>query len=296
MTDAPKPKPPRPAMFEKVGGPISQPESDYVVYMAMKARKAGLKDELNDFEEDEERPIEIHGVWANLGYPTSFKAFQTAQKGKARAISPAPPKSMEPSLNVPSTSADQLTGVLSAKFGLPQAALDAFSTKAVARAQRSSNLPKDSSAGGKYKPLKGVVKEEVSALIDQALASLLQLSEKHGTDPTVATKLFQKKLDYFSRSLWDMWEMQCALKRVSASANNERDGKGKGNGEGKGKGKGEGEGEGKGNRDSNGEEEEEEEAAESDKDGLPSMSISQNKFYNNNLSYFTYNNNRGFWE
>jgi hypothetical protein len=100
-------------MFEKVGGPISQPEFDYVVYMAMEAQKAGLKDELNDFEEDEEWPIEIHEAWAKLGYPTSFKAFQTAQKGKARAISPAPPKSKEPSLNAPSTSADQLTGSVS---------------------------------------------------------------------------------------------------------------------------------------------------------------------------------------
>jgi hypothetical protein len=113
-----------------------------VVYMAMEAQKAGLKHELNDFEEDEERPIEIHEAWAKLGYPTSFKAFQMAQKGKARAISPAPPKSKEPSLNVPSTSADQLMGALSAKFGLPKAALDAFSAKAVARASVPPIFPK----------------------------------------------------------------------------------------------------------------------------------------------------------
>jgi hypothetical protein len=43
---------------------------------------------------------------------------------------------------------------------------------------------------------------------------LLQLSQKYGTDPTAAAKLFQKKIDYFSTSLWDMWEMRCAVERV----------------------------------------------------------------------------------
>ena len=137
-----------------------------------------------------------------------------AQKGKARAISPVPPTSNSPSKDCPSTlGGDELAGVLSEKFGLPQVAIQAFSAKAVAQAHHSSNLPKGSSAGRKYKPLKGAAKEEASTLIDQALNSLLQFSQKHGTDPTAATKLFQKKLDYFSSSLWDMWEIRCAAKR-----------------------------------------------------------------------------------
>jgi hypothetical protein len=190
-----------------------EPEFNYVVYMVMEARKAGLHEDLNDFEEDEGRPIEIHGVWTALGCPLSFKAFQTALKGKARAV---PPRPNEPSVNGPSAPADQsdaLTGALSSKFGLPQAALKAFSSKAVAQAQRSSNLRKDTPA--KYKPLKGAAKEETSVLIDQALTSLLQLSQKHGTDPTAAMKLFQKKLEYFSSSLWDMWEIHRAVSRVT---------------------------------------------------------------------------------
>jgi hypothetical protein len=93
--------------------------------------------------------------------------------------------------------------------------LKSFSSKAVARAQRSSDLPKDTPPIRKYKPLKGVAKEEASLLIDQALTNLLQLSQKHGTDPTAAMKLFRKKLDYFSGSLWDMWEMHRAVKRVT---------------------------------------------------------------------------------
>ena len=209
------PKPPRPNKFEKVGDPILEPEFNYVVYMVMEARKAGLKDDLNDFEEDEGRPIEIHEVWTKLGQPLSFKAFQSAQKGKG----PVPPK---PSVDMQSTSTDQpdvFTGTLSSKFGLPEAALKAFSSKAVARAQRSSNLPKDPPIR-KYKPLKGAAKEEASQLIDQSLTSLLQLSEKYGTDPTAAMKLFQKKLDFFSSSLWDMWEMHHAVKRATKGWDN----------------------------------------------------------------------------
>jgi hypothetical protein len=245
VSPAPKPKPPRPAVFENVGSPISEPEFSYVVYMAMEARKAGLKDDLNDFEEGEERPFEIHRRWTELGCPTTFKLFQTAQKGKARAISTVPPASNSASKDIPSTlGGDELAGVLSEKFGLPPAAIQAFSANAVARAHRSSNLPKDSSAGRKYKPLKGAAQEEVSILIDQVLNSLLQVSQKHGTDPTAATKLFQKKLDYFSSSLWDMWEIQSAVKR-------ETKGWGKGNG-------------GKGNGDKEDEDEVEEEGAGDD--------------------------------
>ena len=54
ISHAPKQKPPRPAMFENVGSPISEPEFSYVVYMVMEARNAGLQDDLNDFEEGEE--------------------------------------------------------------------------------------------------------------------------------------------------------------------------------------------------------------------------------------------------
>ena len=205
-------KPPRPDAFGNSGDPILEPEFNYVVYMVMEARKAGLQDDLNDFEEGEARPIEIHEAWTKLGSPMSFQAFQTARKGKARATTPIPPT---PSINPPSTSAiqpDAFTGALSSKFGLPKAAIEAFSSKAVARA---SNIPKGKAGSCKYKPLKGAAREEASLLIDQALTSLLQLSEKHGTDPTAATKLFQKKLDYFSGSVWDMWEMQHALKRAT---------------------------------------------------------------------------------
>ena len=58
-------------------------------------------------------------------------------------------------------------------------------------------------------------------LIDQTLMNLAQLSEKHGTDPTAAMKLFQKKLDYFSGSLWDMWEMQRAVEQANKALGND---------------------------------------------------------------------------
>ena len=145
-----------------------------------------------------------------LGCPTSFKAFERARKGKARAISPVPQPDQAP-VDAPSTSADKLMGALSTKFGLPEAVLKSFSSKAIARAQCSSDRPKDP-ASHKYKPLKGIARDEASLLIDQALVHLLQLSEKHGIDPTAATKLFQKKLDCFSSSLWDMWEIHQAIK------------------------------------------------------------------------------------
>jgi hypothetical protein len=191
-----------------------EPEFNYVVYMAMEARKAGLSDDLNDFEEGEDWPMEIHEAWTRLGCPTSFQAFQRAWKGKMCAIS-AVPQQDEPPVDAPSTSADQFTGALSAKFGLSEEVLKTFSSKAIARAHCSSDLPKNSSTGRKYKPLKGVAREEASMLIDQALTNLLQLSQKHGTDPTAASKLFQKKLEYFSSSLWDMWEMQHAVERAT---------------------------------------------------------------------------------
>jgi hypothetical protein len=224
ISDAPKPKPPRPAAFEKVGGPISEPEFDYVVYMVMEARKAGLQDDLNDFEEDEERPIEIYRAWTELGCPTSFNSFRTAQKGKGRAVSPVLPQPDTPAVNMLSTSGDQLTEALSSKFGLPEAAIQAFSSKAIASAQRSSDLPRNAPRGQKYKLLKGVAKEEASELIDEALSNLLRLSQKHGTDPTAAMKLFRKKLDYFSSSLWDMWEMHQAVKRVTKGSDTDGSG------------------------------------------------------------------------
>jgi len=196
----------------------------------MEARKAGLQDDLNDFEPDEQRPIEIHEAWIKFGCPTSFGAFQTMLKGKGRAVNTVQAYSepKEPSAREPSTSADQpdpLTGALSDKFGLPEAMLKAFSSKAVAKAQRLSGLPKDAPSAPKYKPFKGAAKEEASAFIDQTLMTLLQLSQKHGTDPTAATKFFQKKLDYFSSSLWDMWEMHHAVKRVTKDQENKEDGK-----------------------------------------------------------------------
>jgi hypothetical protein len=43
--------------------------------------------------------------------------------------------------------------------------------------------------------------------MNQSLTNLLQLSQKYGTDPTAAMKLFQKKLHYFSSLLWYMWKM-----------------------------------------------------------------------------------------
>ena len=216
-------KPPRPNAFGNSGDPILEPEFNYVVYMVMEARKAGLPDDLNDFEEGEARPVEIHEAWTKLGDPMSFNAFQTARKGKARATTPIPPT---PSVNPPSTSAvqpDAFAGTLSLKFSLPKEAIEAFSSKAIARA---SNIPKAKAGSRKYKPLKGAAREEASSLIDQALTNLLQLSEKHGTDPTAATKLFQKKLDYFSSSMWDMWEMQHALKRATKGGDKNVDSEG----------------------------------------------------------------------
>jgi hypothetical protein len=202
-----------------------EPEFNYIVYKATEAWKAGFQDDLNDFEPDEERPIEIHEAWIKFGCPTSFGAFQTALKGKGRAVDTpqAYSEPKEPSAHERSTSADQpdpLTGALSEKFGLPEAMLKAFSSKAVAKAQRLSRLPKDTLSAPKYKPFKGAAKEEASTFIDQTLMTLLQLSQKHGTDPTAATKLFQKKLDYFSSSLWDMWEMHHAVKRVAKDQGN----------------------------------------------------------------------------
>ena len=222
------PKPPRPSAFEKVGDPILEPEFNYVVSKAMEARKAGFQDDLNDFEPDEERPMEIHAAWIKFGCPTSFRAFQTMRKGKGHAVDTVQAYSEpnKPSTSEPSTSADQpdpLTGALSEKFGLPEPMLKALSSKAVAKAQRLSHLPKDTPAAPKYKPLKGTAKEEASALIDQTLTTLLRLSQKHGTDPTAATKLFQKKLDYFSSSLWDMWEMHHAVKRATKHTEGKED-------------------------------------------------------------------------
>jgi hypothetical protein len=98
-----------------------------------------------------------------------------------------------------------------------------FHPKQWRKAQRLSGLPKDSPVRPKYKLLKGVAKEEASTLIDQTLTTLLQLSQKHGTDPTAATKLFQKKLDYFSSSLWDMWEMHHAVERAVKDWENKED-------------------------------------------------------------------------
>jgi len=94
----------------------------------------------------------------------------------------------------------------------------------VAKAQHLSGLPKNTPAAPKYKPLKGTAKEEALALIDQTLITLLQLSQKHGTDPTAATKLLQKKLDYFSSSLWDMCEMHHAVKRATKHGEGKEDG------------------------------------------------------------------------
>lgn len=191
--------------------------------MALQAQKAGLQDDLNDFEPDEQRPIEIHKAWIQSGSLTSFKGFQMSLKGKG----PVPPQPTASSDHVQSASVDQsnaFTGAVSAKFGLPEEAIKAFSAKAVARAQRLNNLPKDTLASQKYRPLKGVAKEEASIVIDQALTNLLQVSQKHGTDPTAASKLFQKKLNYFTSSLWGMWQMNRAVKRATKDWENEENG------------------------------------------------------------------------
>ena len=71
-------KPPRPNAFGNSGDPILEPKFNYVVYMVMEARKAGLPDDLNNFEEGEAQPVEIHEAWTKLGNPMSFNAFQTA--------------------------------------------------------------------------------------------------------------------------------------------------------------------------------------------------------------------------
>ena len=55
-------KPARPDAFGNVGDPILEAEFDYVVYMVMEAWKSGLED-LNDFEEGEGQPVEIHEAW-----------------------------------------------------------------------------------------------------------------------------------------------------------------------------------------------------------------------------------------
>lgn len=183
---------------------------------------------MNDFEPDDMRPMEIHEAWVKFGCPPTFQEFRALLTGKGRATNPLNPssESTEPSAPKPSTPADQpdgLTGALSKKFGLPATALNAFSAKAVARAEGLSGLPKSKPVARKYKPLKGAAKEEVSALIDEALKSLLQLSQKHGTDPTAATKLFQKNLDYFTSSLWHMWEMSNAVDRATKGSENAED-------------------------------------------------------------------------
>jgi len=189
----------------------------------MEAQKAGFQDDMNDFEPDDDRPMEIHEAWIKFGCPMSFSAFQTMQKGKGRAVNAVQTYS-EPKEPSAADQLDPLTGALSEKFGLPEATLKSLSSKAVAKARHLSGLPKDTPAAPKYKPLKGTAKEEASALIDQTLITLLQLSQKHGTDPTAATKLFQKKLDYFSSSLWDMWEMHHAVKRATKHGEGKEDG------------------------------------------------------------------------
>ena len=214
--------PPHPNTFENIGDPILEPEFTYVVYKVMEAWKAGFHDDMNDFKPDEECPMEIYKAWTKLGCPMSFCAFQMMLKGKGHAVDAVqaysePKGPSSPSSHQWSTSADQLdplTGALSERFGLSEVSLKALSSKAVAKAQCLSSLPKGIPAAPKYKPLKGAAKEEACTLIDQTLTTLLQLSQQHGTDPTAATKLFQKKLNYFSSSLWDMWEMHHAVKRV----------------------------------------------------------------------------------
>jgi len=202
-----------------------EPEFNYVVYKVMEARKAGFQDDMNDFEPDEDRPMEIHEAWIKFGCPMSFSAFRTMQKGKGCAVNAVQTYS-EPKEPAAADQLDPLTGALAEKFGLPEAALQSLLSKAVAKAHRLSGLPKDTPAAPKYKPLKGAAKEEASALIDQALVTLLQLSQKHGTNPTAATKLFQKKLNYFSSSLWDMWEMHHAVKRATKHEGGKEDGDG----------------------------------------------------------------------
>ena len=198
----------------------------------MEAQKAGFQDDMNDFEPDEDRPMEIHEAWSKCGCPMSFSAFRTLQKGKGRAVNAGQTYS-EPKEPSAADQLDPLTGALSEKFGLPKAVLQSLSSRAVAKAHRSSGLPKDTPAAPKYKPLKGTAKEEAAALIDQTLITLLQLSQKHGTDPTAATKLFQKKLDYFSSSLWDMWEMHHAVKRATKEGEGGEVGDSEGDGDGK---------------------------------------------------------------
>ena len=57
-------KPPHPNAFGNSGDPILEPEFNYVVYMVMEARKAGLPDDLNDFEE--EAWLVWAGIWVDI--------------------------------------------------------------------------------------------------------------------------------------------------------------------------------------------------------------------------------------
>lgn len=170
---------------------------------------------MNDFEEDEVRAHDVYEQWRKFNSPPSYSAFKTAQKGKLREEGPIPPAQANVA-NKDKNSAPDLTATLSTKFGLPEPTLQAFSAKAIARGLPGSKSNKQAKTDVRYKPFRREVKEQAGAVVDKALGDLLHLSKVHGTDPTMATRLFQKKLEFFSNSVWDMWQMAAAADRIEA--------------------------------------------------------------------------------
>lgn len=186
-----------------------------MVFMVLQAREANLKDDLNDFASGEdERPTEIYNAWTELGCPSSFTEFLTARKGKGREVDPLPANSTS-SERV--GEGDDFTGALSAKFGLPEAQVKAFATQSIARAYKSAKLPKSASGSVRYKALQGEALEAVTECIDSSLMRLCEISEQHVTDPTGAMKLFLKKLEFFTKSTWDQFQISTALERATTN-------------------------------------------------------------------------------
>lgn len=188
-----------------------------MVHLATQSANAGL-DPLNDFQEEEGRPAEIYQQWVDLKKPSSYAVFRAGHKGKGGPFQrPREPPVEKPADDLPK--AADLTSSLSASFGLSEEALKAFSAKAVARGQPGTPGTGNANTRVRYKTFNGKAKEEVEHVIDEALAMLAQVSQKHGTDPTLAAKLFVKKLDLFSSSLWDLWQIRQAARRQNLQKN-----------------------------------------------------------------------------
>lgn len=209
-----------------------EPEFVYLVFQVAQIQKSDLEDELNNFDPDElPRATEIYQKWDKLGCPSTFAAFQTTLKGKARPVSPSPSRatgsneavkkaSLQPVRPAPSNATTpvdqslQLRDTALLQFALSKGAVKHLEETAKACAGCSVGMPKTSSTSTKYQALKGTAKERVVDIINWVVQEILDVSAKCGTDPTAATKLFWKKLKVLSSLVWDMWQINAAVERA----------------------------------------------------------------------------------